>query len=129
MGMADRRATGRRGEALAARYLEQQGYQLVERNYRCAAGEIDLVVQTGDALVFVEVRTRRSVALGTPEESITPAKAQRLIALAWTYLQERQATEAAEATEVAWRIDVIAIELDRRGRVRRLNHVPYAVEA
>lgn len=127
--MADRRATGRRGEALAARYLEQQGYQLVERNYRCAAGEIDLVVQTGDALVFVEVRTRRSVALGTPEESITPAKAQRLIALAWTYLQERQATEAAEATEVAWRIDVIAIELDRRGRVRRLNHVPYAVEA
>ena len=117
-----RQLLGRRGEAAAAVHLKANGYRLIERNYRCAAGEMDLIAEKDGELVFVEVRTRSGRALGTPEESITPAKARRLADVASTYIQdERPETEA-------WRIDVVAIELDHRGRIARLTHIPYAIE-
>lgn len=116
----DRRGLGRHGEELAARLLVEKGYQIVARNWRCRAGEIDLVARNGDDLAFVEVRTRRGKAYGSPEESITLAKQARLAALAQEYVQ-------AEAWAGNWRIDVIAVEMDARGRLLRIDHYDNAV--
>jgi len=115
-----RQRLGRYGETLAARYLESKGFSLCARNWRCPAGEIDLIARDGDCLVFVEVRTRRKQDFGTPEESITAAKQAHLIAVAQTYVQE-------QGWDGDWRIDVVAIELERDGRVRRLAHLENAV--
>ncbi|MDX9831516.1 MAG: YraN family protein [Anaerolineae bacterium] len=116
----DRRGLGRHGEELAARHLATRGYEILERNWRCGAGELDLVARDGACLAFVEVRTRRGQELGSPEESITAAKQARLINLAETYLQEHE-------WPGPWRIDVVAVEMDVRGRVQRLDHYENAV--
>ncbi len=116
----DRRGLGYYGEDLAARHLADRGYTILARNWRCAHGELDLVARDGDCLVLVEVRTRRGRALGTPEESITPAKQARLVDLAWAYVQEQDWVGD-------WRIDVVAIEMDRRGRLLRMEHYENAV--
>lgn len=116
----DRQGLGRRGEDLAARNLSGKGYELVARNWRCPYGELDLVCRDGETLAFVEVRTRRGRTLGTPEESITARKQERLALLAEAYVQ---------ATDWLgdWRIDVVAVEMDGRGRLIRLDHYENAV--
>ena len=83
--MADKDALGRRGEQLAADYLVGTGMVLVERNWRCALGEIDLVMRDGGETVFVEVKTRAGLGYGHPLEAITAAKLARLrrLAAAW----------------------------------------------
>jgi putative endonuclease len=122
-----RKATGTHGESVAAAFLREQGYTIVTQNWRCKRGEIDIIAQDGATLVFVEVRTRSSTALGTAEESVTPAKQQRLIELAQTYLDERE--QSSEPWTGPWRIDVVALQVDRSsGRVLRFNHLPAAVE-
>lgn len=120
-GRDDRQRLGRWGESVAARYLEAQGYQIVGRNWRCTRGEIDLVARTGETLVFVEVKTRRGRAMGTPEEGVTAQKAQRLLLLGQHYLY------AHNLDDVDWRIDVVAVELDTRGKLLRCEHIPNAV--
>lgn len=115
-----RRGLGRRGEDLAARRLVAKGYQIVARNWRCETGELDLVARDGEELVVVEVRTRRGQALGTPEESVTPAKQVRLIALAEAYVQ-------AHDWQGSWRLDVVAVEMDQRGRLLRVDHYENAI--
>ncbi|GAB4559174.1 MAG: YraN family protein [Anaerolineae bacterium] len=117
-----RQRLGRRGEDVAAELLEGRGMEVVARNWRCAYGEIDLVARDGDALVFVEVRTRRSRRLGTPEESITAAKRDRLIELSLAYVAEH-------GWEGPWRIDVVAIEMGGDGQLIRIEHLRSAVEA
>lgn len=121
-----RKKLGAWGENLAARYLEAHGYTILVRGWRCRAGEIDLIAQHDDMLVFVEVRTRRGDQHGTAEESITPSKAARLIELANEYLLERE--EQGDPWNGAFRIDVIAITLDQRGVLKQINHVESAVE-
>lgn len=116
----DRRGLGRHGEDLAARHLAAKGYEIVARNWRCETGELDLVTRDGDCLAFVEVRTRRGRALGTPEESITRAKQARLAALAEAYVQ-------AHDWPGDYRVDIIAIEMDRGGRLLRVDHYENAV--
>ena len=118
----DRQALGRRGERLARHRLEATGYSMLQANYRAKAGEIDLIAEKGDTLVFVEVRTRTGRAVGAPEESLTPQKRAHLVAAAGEYLQ------AHNAGDREWRIDLVAIELGRDGRVRRLDIVENAVE-
>lgn len=117
-----RRALGDQGEAAAAAHLIQSGYTLLARNWRCTIGEIDLVAQLGDQVVFVEVRTRTGGSW-RPEESIGPVKAQRLRALAYTYLEAN-----GLPAESPWRIDVFAIEVDPAGRVLRLEQIEHAIE-
>lgn len=78
--------TGRLGESLAARHLEERGLTLLARNYRCRGGEIDLVCRDGKALVFVEVRLRRNAGFGGAGASITASKQRRLILAARHYL-------------------------------------------
>ena len=116
----DRQGVGRRGEQLAARQLEAKGFQIVARNWRCDSGELDLVARDGDCLVMVEVRARRGRSMGSPEESITAAKQARLALLGQAYVQENDWSGN-------WRIDVVAIEMDKRGRVLRMAHYENAV--
>jgi putative endonuclease len=112
---SERQRTGREGEDLAARYLEREGCRVVARNYRCPLGELDLVVEGPEGIVFVEVRTKRQPCTVRPEETITRPKALRLARLAEWYM----ATTKQE--ERPWRVDLIAVELGTGDRVRRLQ--------
>jgi putative endonuclease len=114
---------GRRGEMLAAEKLQTLGYIMVERNYRCPYGEIDLVTQHGDVWAFVEVRARRGLAFGAPEESLTPRKRAHLCAAAQHYLQAHQLENAA------WRIDFVAVAFSERGVLERVEVIANAVGA
>jgi len=82
-----RRALGRSGEAAAAQWYEERGYQVVARNWRCREGEIDLVLTDGKRLVFCEVKARSSDAFGTPEEAVTPIKQARIRRIAARWLE------------------------------------------
>ncbi len=113
---------GKWGEGVAVRFLQEKGYVLVATNHRCRWGEVDIVAQEGDDLVFVEVRTRRSVLYGTPEESIAAAKARKLVATAQEFLQ------AHDQVHAGWRIDLIAIRLDGDRRVQDITHLRHAVQ-
>ena len=126
--MIDRRkTTGAPGEAIGADYLRRQGYRIVATNWRCRRGEIDIIAQDSATLVFVEVRARSSARLGSPEESVTPAKQRQLVELAQTYLLFLET--AGRPWTGAWRIDVVALEVNSRtGALRKLNHVINAVE-
>jgi putative endonuclease len=84
-----RQALGRRGEDLAAAWYEARGYRIVERNWRCRDGELDLVVGGPGLVVFCEVKTRTSEAFGVPAEAVTPAKQRRIRRLATLWLRER----------------------------------------
>ena len=120
--MTDRRkGTGALGEKLAAEYLLKRGYRIRETNHRCALGELDILAQERDTLVFVEVRTRRSASFGLPEESIGQAKSRKLISLALTYLQVQ------EHLPKLWRIDFVAVELAPDDRPRRIELIRNAV--
>ena len=112
--------TGRFGEELVVKHLQQQGWRVIATNWRCRAGEIDIVAQEDDSLVFVEVRTRRSDSFGTPEESITPRKQARLRRLGATYVQRSSWTGP-------WRIDVVAVRLHSGGRAPDITHYRHAV--
>lgn len=92
-------------ENLAAAFLEGQGLKVLERNYRCRFGEIDLVARSGEMVVFVEVRARRSDAFGGAAGSITAAKRRRLVAAARHYLARRRVAGAC-------RFDVVLLQGD-----------------
>ncbi|MDN4473566.1 YraN family protein [Demequina zhanjiangensis] len=107
--MAANVAVGRYGEELVARRLSAQGWRILARNWRCAEGEIDLVCADGPTLVVVEVKTRRSISAGLPQEAVTAAKVVRLRRLTSAWLA------AQEARWSAVRIDVVAVTLPRSG--------------
>lgn len=102
-------ALGRYGEELAARHLTEAGFVVLDRNWRCAGGEIDIVARDNDVLVVCEVKTRSGLAFGSPLEAVTVAKAARLRRLAAAWLSEHPVRPA----EV--RIDVVGIVKSRRG--------------
>jgi putative endonuclease len=85
-----RRLLGERGEALAAAWYEAEGYEVLARNWRCRAGELDLVLGRGRAVVFCEVKTRSSTRFGAPIEAITRAKSQRIRRLAAQWMAESE---------------------------------------
>jgi putative endonuclease len=103
------RSVGEYGERLAARRLVEDGMVLVDRNWRCDAGEIDLVLRDGDVLVFCEVKTRSAATYGHPLEAVGPEKAARLRRLAGRWLHENQ----VHAPGV--RVDVVGVLLGRSG--------------
>lgn len=116
-----RRDTGIRGEKLAGEFLKKRGYRILETNYRCPQGEIDIIARHKDYLVFIEVRTKRSREYGSPEESITPAKKDRVRAVAFHYLQ------AHSNLPELWRIDVVAVELNQQGEPSRIELIENAI--
>jgi len=116
--MSDARVKlGRRGEDLAARELARRGYETVTRNWYCQVGEVDIVARRDETWYFFEVRTRRGREYGTPEESVTDAKLERMIDVALTYLSEH----GLNAYSVNWRVSLAAVEMDRAGQVVRLE--------
>ena len=115
--MNRRRALGARGEQIAAQFLERAGVRILVRNCRSAIGELDLVGQEGDGIVFVEVKTRVGGVDVAPDESVTATKLARLGRLAERYL----AAEGKQASP--WRVDVIAVVIEPSGRVGRVDHV------
>jgi putative endonuclease len=117
----DSREIGALGEKIAAEYLTRLGYVIRERNFRSREGEIDIIAEKDDFLIFVEVRTRRSLSFGTPEESVTAKKKERLIAMTQAYMEDR------EDLPPSWRIDVMALELGPKGQISRLELIENAI--
>jgi putative endonuclease len=112
-----RNALGRYGERVAARHLSELGMVLLDRNWRCDAGEIDLVLRDGDVLVVCEVKTRTSDVCGTPHQAVTPEKLDRLKRLAVLWAEAHQVRPAET------RIDLVAVHRPRRGAAL-VEHVP-----
>jgi putative endonuclease len=114
-----RNELGSHGERIAASYLTGRGFQILDRNWRCREGELDIVARHGDALVFCEVKTRRGVGYGHPVEAVTPAKQRRLRVLAhrWLSAHDQHAPEL--------RFDVVGV-LVRRSRPALVTHLPAA---
>ncbi len=115
-----RKKLGAWGEEVAAHQLEADGFQIVARNWRCRSGEIDLIAQKGELVAFVEVKTRKGRNMGAPEEALTLRKSKKLIQLAQVYVAENE-------LDVDWRIDLVAVELDKSGKLLRCEHIPNAV--
>ncbi len=122
MRVMNRQEVGKLGEKAARKFLKKRGYRIREVGFRCPRGEIDIIAQRKDCLVFVEVRTKVSLDFGTPEESITAAKKKKLVALALTYASTHQKLRSL------WRIDVVAVELDDKGKLKRIELIENAVE-
>jgi putative endonuclease len=108
--METTKTRGDRGEAAAVKYLRAQGYRVIERNFRCPWGEIDLVARDNDTLVFVEIKARQSRAFGEPHEAVGEWKQRRLIRTAQTYLSRHRLGE-----NVSTRFDVVAVLLTPSG--------------
>ncbi len=120
--MTHQKLLGDWGESRARQHLETIGYVFIEKNFRVPEGEIDLVMQDGDIVVFVEVKTRASDKFGAPEDSVSKVKRQRLQRAAWAFLQKQEKLDAS------WRIDVVAIEASQNWTIRRLDHYPGAFD-
>ena len=108
------------GEEAAANLLRAQGYRIRERNYRCPAGEIDIVAEHRGDLVFVEVKARSATERGEPSESVSPDKQRRISQAAASYLAYRV------GREVRCRYDIVEVLLERNGRVREMRLLPGA---
>jgi putative endonuclease len=96
----DRRTLGNLGEDFAAEVLQAQGYTILERNYRCKSGEIDLIAAKDGVIHFVEVKTRRSTAFGHPAESVTWEKQAKLRRAAQAYIQSHYRREPRQSFQV-----------------------------
>ena len=113
--------TGDYGEKLAQDYLVEQGYQIIETNYRCPEGEVDIVCRHEGSLVFVEVRTRSSLDFGSPEESVTMGKKSRLIKTSQHYRQNHHNMPSS------WRIDFVGIMLKKHGVPPQIELIQNAI--
>ena len=102
--MENRRAAGAQREAMAADWLEARGYTILERNYRCRQGEIDLIGRDGRYLVFIEVKYRRDGRLGDPLEAVNARKQARILYTARNYLREKRYSLSTPC-----RFDVVAV--------------------
>ncbi len=118
-----RQKLGRLGERLASDSLEERGYRIIERNFRCRSGEIDLVAEEGQDLVFVEVKTRRGTAYGLPEEAVNSRKARKLQEVACCYL------ELHNLPDCSWRIDVVAVQFTSLGKLEEIRVYQHAITA
>jgi putative endonuclease len=117
-----RQSTGALGEKLARDFLKKKGYSILETNYRCREGEIDIVARQKNCLVFIEVRTKSNLEFGTPEESMTATKMLHLKRAAQHYCQN------CNKSPDSWRIDFVAIELDPNNKIKRIELVENAIE-
>ncbi|MBC7190432.1 YraN family protein [Candidatus Aerophobetes bacterium] len=119
----DKRAElGKKGEKAALSFLRKKGYKILERNFRCRLGEIDIVAKNEDKIIFVEVRSRENLNLGYPEESLTHIKKKRLTKLALFYLKCRR------LEDIPCRFDVVAVVFEK-GEIKNIHLVKNAFEA
>ncbi len=116
-----RKEKGKLGERLVCDYLKKKHHRILNTNYRCPHGEIDIISRQKDTLVFTEVRTKTSTDFGTPEESVTRTKRERMRKCTLYYLQNH------ENPVKVWRIDVAAVEIDDNGEPLRIELIENAV--
>ncbi|TRZ52210.1 MAG: YraN family protein [Dehalococcoidia bacterium] len=116
-----RKELGDIGEELARKFLKKKGYRIRETNFRCREGEIDIIAEQKGYLVFIEVRTKTSSSFGSPEESVTSAKKEKLIASALAYMSSHKDLPDN------WRIDFVGIEMDQKGKATRIELIQNAV--
>ncbi|MEE9181964.1 MAG: YraN family protein [candidate division NC10 bacterium] len=119
--MPDRRNVGIEGEAVARRFLEGLGFRILEENFASPLGEIDLIAQEGEVLVFVEVKARRSVRFGAPAEAVHARKQRQILRVAEVYMRERR-------LRVPCRVDVVAVEFPPQGSEPRVELIRDAVQ-
>jgi putative endonuclease len=117
---SSRSVLGAAGEAAAAAWLVERGYEILARNARTRFGEIDMVARHDEVIVFIEVKSRTSARFGHPSEAISALKQHRLARLASAYLQSRRLGAPVV------RFDAIAVYLDAAGRIAAIEHVPDA---
>lgn len=125
--LTQKRIFGDLGEKIAKEYLEKHGYLIVDQNYSKRWGEIDIIaVSQENELVFIEIKTRETCEVTSaflPEDSVNYQKQQKIIKTAQTFLYESKYSD-----DVSWRIDVIAIEIDKKSRKAKIRHLKNAVE-
>lgn len=116
--MNTRQQLGKQGERIATRYLQEHGYIILEKNYRCAFGEIDVIAQKDNLYVFVEVKTRYSKKYGLPQAAVNKKKRVTLQKVGWFYLKSHA------QKNVKIRFDCVAIILDKvSGNILYFNHI------
>ncbi len=111
-----RKTLGKRGEDVACIYLANEGAEIVERNWHCQAGEADVIARDGEDLVFIEVKTRSSVAAGFPEEAVGHKKRRRYEQIAMEYLFSHDLPSARI------RFDVLALMISEKGQIFLKHH-------
>ncbi|MCP1134630.1 YraN family protein [Paenibacillus polysaccharolyticus] len=120
-GKLTRQQKGKIGEEEACRWLVKQGYSILQRNWRCRSGEVDIIAVREDLLIFVEVRSRSSNSgFGTPQESVDQRKMQQVRSTAGVYIQM-----SGEHTRQI-RFDVIAVMMNHFGKIMSINHLENA---
>ena len=110
--------SGKTGENAATKFLKKSGYKILERNFRKTYGEIDIIAKCGENIAFVEVKTRKSDAYGTPAEFVTREKQQKIIKCAYTYIQEND-------LDAEFTFDIIEVYMDGR-KIKEINHIKNA---
>jgi len=113
--------SGNLGEDIATKYLKSQGFRIIDRNFKCYWGEIDIIAQNGEEIVFIEVKTRKKVKgnlFGDPENAVNKRKIENVKTSAKVFLEEKGILDSAN-----WRIDIISVILNWKDRTARLKHV------
>jgi len=105
----EKKELGKKGEETALRFLKKKGYRIIERNYVCKMGEMDIIAREKDTLVFIEVKTRTSTMFGPPQLAVHSSKQRQLSKVALYYLKEKRLEDAKA------RFDVVAILLEQKG--------------
>jgi len=116
MGTNNKIEIGKFGQQLAVQFLLQRGYEIITENYYCREGEIDIVAKKDEQIVFVEVKTRTNRNFGLPEEALTEIKKEKITKTIFDYL------ESNEINTDNWRIDYIAVELDKFDKNAKIRH-------
>ena len=118
---SDNKSLGEVGEAIAATFLKGVKYSIIDQNFSCKCGEIDIIARDGKTIVFVEVKTRRSLAFGPPQLAVNPFKQRQISKAALTWLSQRKLLETPA------RFDVVAILL-RDHSVPEIEHIKDAFD-
>ena len=114
----EKQNTGKLGEDIAVKYLENHGFNILERNYRKPWGEIDIIAKQDQELVFFEVKTQQNYLEWEPEENVNKHKKHQLSRIIMTYLKENRISENQD-----WRVDVLAIKLNMQTKNAEINHI------
>ncbi|MEW6201225.1 MAG: YraN family protein [bacterium] len=117
-----RRTIGNTGERAAARYLRDRGFLILHTNYRCYAGEIDIIARKLNLLVFAEVKTRSSADFAAPEESVTYSKEKKITNTASHYIDKYK------LHNLECRFDIFSVYVNEKGRVTKVEHLPDAFD-
>lgn len=117
-----KKQVGDKGEDIASDFLINKGYEVIQRNYRCRFGEIDIIAEYNGIIIFVEVKTRHTASFGTPQESITSSKIRKISKTAILYAQEKNLIEQS------YRFDVIAITYPKYSLEPNILHIENAFE-